>query len=87
MSQPYTGIGTSFNKQNHFGSQIGGGGRGGAGAIADFRKSIGYNDMAAGHSPSINTNGGTTNLQRDTNVFYVGLKIILNFEAKLLSLF
>ena len=43
--------------------------------------------MAAGHSPSINTNGGTTNLQRDTNVFYVGLKIILNFEAKLLSLF
>ena len=52
------------------------GGGGGAAAV-DFRKSIGNNNMAVGHSPSISTNGGTTNLQRDTNVFYVCLLFIL----------
>ena len=50
-----------------------GGGGGGANATADFRKSIGNNNMASGRSPSISTNGGTTNFQRDFNVFYVSL--------------
>ena len=52
---------------------MGGGGGGVGAAAADYMKSIGNNNIGAGHSPSISTNGGTTNLQRDTNVFYVCL--------------
>ena len=51
----------------------------GGGAAVDFRKSIGNNNMAVGHSPSISTNGGTTNLQRDTNVFYVCFFFFRNY--------